>query len=412
MFTRHIQRNLQDALEDTPVVLLTGARQVGKSTLAQTVGAINGASYVTLDDAATLAAANADPTGFVLNLPERVVIDEVQRAPELMLAVKASVDRDRRPGRFLLTGSADVLTLPRVADSLAGRMELLRLWPLSQGELTGQSDDFVTTLFSADLMPAPPPLTEEELRARILRGGYPEAVGRTAAHRRTAWFDSYTATIIQRDVRDLANIESLHDLPRLLQLLAGRTSTLLNSSSLSREIGMAQSTLRRYLALLEATFLLLYQPAWATNTTKRLTRAPKTLLTDTGLLASLLGSDEQRLLKDRAHLGQLLESFVVLELYKQLSWSLTRANLYHLRTYSGQEVDIVLERPDGQIAAIEVKATASPTSKDLAGLTALRDDVGERFHRGVLLYQGDRVLSFGDRLSAVPVQALWAQVGP
>lgn len=408
MFTRRIQGHLQEALTDTPVVLLTGARQVGKSTLAQTVGAAAGASYITLDDAATLAAANADPTGFVQNLPVRVVIDEVQRAPELMLAIKASVDRDRRPGRFLLTGSADVLTLPRVADSLAGRMELLRLWPLSQGELTGHHDDFVTVLFSDDRLAEPPPLTEEDLRIRILRGGYPEVVGRNAAHRRTAWFDSYTATIIQRDVRDLANIEGLHDLPRLLQLLAGRTSTLLNMSSLSREIGMAQSTLRRYLALLEATFLLLYQTAWATNTTKRLTRAPKTLLTDTGLTASLLGTDEQRLLRDRAHLGQLLESFVVLEIYKQLGWSSTRASLYHLRTYSGQEVDIVLERPDGQIAAIEVKATASPTSKDFAGLTALREDVGDRFHRGALLYQGNRVLSFGDRLWAVPVQALWS----
>lgn len=407
MYTRHLQGRLQEALTDTPVVLLTGARQVGKSTLVQTVGATAGASYITLDDAATLAAANADPTGFVQNLPDRVVIDEVQRAPELMLAVKASVDRDRRPGRFLLTGSADVLTLPRAADSLAGRMELLRLWPLSQGELTGQRDDFVTALFSADPITEPPPLSEEELRIRILRGGYPEVVGRSAAHRRTAWFDSYTATIIQRDVRDLANIEGLHDLPRLLQLLAGRTSTLLNMSSLSREIGMAQSTLRRYLALLEATFLLLYQPAWATNTTKRLTRAPKTLLTDTGLIASLLGTDEQRLLRDRTHLGQLLESFVVLEICKQLSWSSARASLYHVRTYAGQEVDIVLEQPDGQIAAIEVKASASPTSKDFAGLTALRDDAGDRFHRGALLYQGDRVLPFGDRLWAVPVQALW-----
>lgn len=407
VYGRHVYARVIEALSDTPVVLLTGARQVGKITLAQTAGNATGASYFTLDDAATLASASADPTSFVRNLPQQAIIDEVQRAPELMLAIKASVDTNRRPGRFLLTGSADVLTVPRVADSLAGRMELQRLWPLSQGELEGAKEDFVASLFRDDRPRHSRPLDEDDLRNRLLRGGYPEAVGRPAYDRRAAWFSSYTATIIQRDIRDISNIEGLHDLPRLLQILADRTSTLFNASSLSRETGIAQTTLKRYLVLLESTFLLQFQPAWATNTTKRLTRAPKLLLTDTGLVTATLGIDDARLATDRTLLGRVLETFVVLELYKQLGWSTVRAALFHYRTYSGQEVDVVLETPDGSLAAVEVKATATPTQRDFASLKAFRDDVGQRLTQGVVLYLGDKVLPFGDRLWAVPVGALW-----
>lgn len=407
MHVRHQYTNLLEALSDTPVVLLTGARQVGKSTLAKAAATETGATYFTLDDASILAAASGDPIGFIRNLPAKAVIDEVQRAPELMLAVKASVDADRRPGRFLLTGSANVLTLPRVADSLAGRMDLLRLWPFSQGELMAQRDDFPAVLFDERPPPSSHPVDEDDLRSRMLRGGYPEAVGRTATKRRSAWFESYVTTILQRDVRELSNIEGIRDMPRLLHVLAGRASTLLNISALSRETGLAQSTLRRYLGLLEATYLLELQPAWAANSTKKLTKSPKVLLTDVGLAASLLDIDDERLQTDRKVFGQLLESFVALELYKQLGWSSIRARINHFRSYAGQEVDIVLERPNGHLAGVEVKASATVSSKDFTGLKAFQEDVGERFVRGVIVYLGDRTLSFGERLWAVPLPALW-----
>lgn len=408
MIARHQRPDLLAALEDTPVVLLTGARQVGKSTLAKAAAEETGATYFTLDEASVLAAANADPVGFVRNLPGRAVIDEVQRVPELMLAVKASVDRDRRPGRFLLTGSADVLTLPRIADSLAGRMDLIRLWPLSQGELAGVREDFPATLFSGEPPPAGERIDEGELRSRLLRGGYPEAVKRASAKRRTAWFEAYVTTILQRDVQALSNIEGLREMPRLLQILAARTSNLLNFSALSRETGLAQSTLKRYLALLEATFLVQLQPAWAAGATRRLTKAPKSLITDVGLAASLLDVDAERLERDRRVLGQLLETFVALELYKQLGWSEVRARLHHFRSYAGREVDVVLERPSGAVAGVEVKASATISGGEFAGLRALQGELGDRFRGGVVLYLGDQVLPFGDRLWAAPVSALWS----
>lgn len=408
VIARHQFANLLAALEDTPVVLLTGARQVGKSTLAKAAAERTGAAYLTLDDATVLASASSDPVGFVRNLPGAVVIDEVQRAPELMLALKASVDADRRSGRFLLTGSADVLTLPRVADSLAGRMDLLRLWPLSQGELDGALDDFPAKLFEGSPPTATGATDEADLRERVLRGGYPEAVARTAARRRTAWFEAYVTTILQRDVQALSNIEGLREMPRLLQILAARTSTLQNLSALSREIGLPQSTLKRYLALLEVTFLLQAQPAWAAGATRRLTKAPKGLITDVGLVSSLLDIDTARLAADRTLFGQLLESFVTLELYKQLGWSRVRARLYHFRSYSGSEVDVVLARPDGTLAGIEVKASATVSNREFGGLRTLKEEVGKRFRAGVVLYLGDEVLPFGDGMWAAPVHALWS----
>src|SRR5690625_260875 len=406
MLARFLRTPLLEALADTPVVMLAGARQVGKSTLAQTAITETEATYFTLDDAATLAAAVVDPTGFVGGLPDRTIIDEIQRAPALMLALKAAVDANRRPGRFLLTGSANVLTVPKVADSLAGRMEVLQLWPFSQGEILRQQETFLETLFSGKAFKGMAP-DEDELRSRIVAGGYPEAVARTSSRRRNAWFNSYLSTIVQRDIRDLANITGLHELPRLLRFLAERSSTLLNMAGLAREAAIPQSTLSRYLTLFEATFLLRYLPAWSTSGTKRLTRAPKPFLTDTGLMASLLGIDEARLATDRTLFGRLLECFVVLEIFKQLSYSETAAMPYHYRTYTGHEIDMLLERADGTVAGVEIKATASPTAAFFKTMRELRDELGDRFRRGVLLYLGSEVVPFGDRLEAVPLPALW-----
>lgn len=407
MYLRHLQPLLEEALGDSPVVLLNGARQTGKSTLAQMLLTKRDAQYFTFDDASVLSAAATDPIGFLAGLPGAVVLDEVQRVPELFLALKAAVDRDRRPGRFLLTGSANVLLLPRLADSLAGRMEILELWPLSQAEIEGGSKNFIDVVFGDALPTLQQGALEPDLQERLLFGGYPEALGRSNQRRRTAWFEGYLTTILQRDIRDLANIEGLAELPRLLSLLAARSCTLLNYAELSRSSGIAQSTLKRYLSLLEASFLVRLLPAWSGNLSKRLIKSPKILLNDVGLAAHLLGLDKQRLTRDRNLLGQLLELFVGLELFKQTSWSEARPHLFHYRDVANREVDLVLERASGALVGIEVKAAQAIDARDFKGLRALAEETGERFHRGVVFYTGDQVVPFARNLHALPLTSLW-----
>jgi hypothetical protein len=409
MIPRHLAEPLRTALGDRPVVFVQGPRQAGKSTLVrQLAGGPHRARYLTLDDDDVLGAARADPVGFVGGLGDRVVLDEVQHAPELFRAIKASVDRDRRPGRFLLTGSANVLLLPRVSESLAGRVEILTLLPLSQGEREGRREGFVDAVFGAELPVLPrerAPLPE--LVERVVRGGYPELETITAPSRRRVWFDSYATTILQRDVRDLANIEGRTELPRLLRLLAARTSSLANVADIARTVGMPYNTAKRYLALLEMTFLFHARPAWSSNLGKRLVRAPKLALVDTGLLAHLLGLDAAGLAGDSRLLGPLLENFVVMEIEKQTEWSDVKPDVFHFRTQSDQEVDVVLEARDGSVVGIEVKAGASIGGGDLKGLRALREMTGKRFRRGVLLNTGAETLRLDDRLAAAPVSALW-----
>ncbi|WP_293909665.1 ATP-binding protein [Deinococcus sp.] len=406
MYLRLLEPAIREALTDTPVVMIVGARQVGKSTLA---GALSPHRY-TLDDLTTLAAARSDPVGFVQRLPDGALIDEVQRVPELLLSIKASIDRDRRPGRFLLTGSANVLTLPRVADSLAGRMSVHHLWPLSQGELEGgQRENFVDKIF-AKAWPHGFPL--HDLEERVLRGGYPEVITRSA-RRRDAWFADYLRTLMERDVRDLSRISGVSELPRLLTLLADRSGNLLNTSDLARDAGLNNVTLSRYTDLLRALYLVYTLPAWATNHSKRLIKAPKVMLADSGLCAHLLGQTAASLEQRRSGFGALLETFVVGELQRLLGWSEVAATLHHYRTASGQEVDAVIEARGGQVVGVEVKASATVSERDFKGLRALEEDAGERFYRGVVLYTGDRAVPFGERLMALPVSALWkAQSNP
>ena len=409
MFKRNITPAVLAALNDTPVVLLVGARQTGKSTLVQELAtSTHPARYLTFDDAAVLAAARSDPSGFLAGLEGAVVLDEVQRAPELLLALKVAVDRNRQPGRFLLTGSANVLLLPRLAETLVGRMEVLTLWPLSQGEIEDHVEGFLDAVFARSLPPlAGRPEEWATLLDRLLRGGYPEVLSRETEERRAAWFGSYVTTLLQRDVRDLSNIEGLTTVPRLLSLLAARATALLNFSELSRSIAMPQSTLKRYLALLEMTFLLQPLPPWSSNRSKRLVKAPKLMLNDTGLLASLLSLSRDRLLTDRSLIGPLLENFVVMELRKQFAWSRVKPQLFHFRTQTGQEVDIVLEDGAGRIVGVEVKAGATVGPQDFKGLHALAEVSDKRFHRGVVFYTGMEPLPFGPRLHALPLQALW-----
>ncbi len=400
---------LLEAIADSPVVLLHGARQTGKSTLVRHITtADHPARYLTLDDAAVLSSAVSDPQGFLAGLDGPVALDEVQRAPELFLAMKADVDRNRRPGRFLLTGSANVLMLPKLSESLAGRMEILPLWPFSQGEIAARRESFVDLLFGEGL-------GEFRLRSdrkddiarRIIEGGYPEARNRRSWTRRRAWFNSYVSAILQRDVRDLARIEDLSAMPRLLTLLAGRIGSLLNHAEVSRGLAIPQTTLKRYMALLEMTFLVQLLPAWSGNLGKRLVKSPKLYLNDTGLAAALLGRGDEQSLRDSQLWGPLLENFVVAELRKQITWSKTEPSIFHFRALTGQEVDIVLESPSGVLVGIEVKAGAAVNAGDFRHLRCLAEQTGERFHGGVVLYRGRQTVPFGRNMHAIPLQALW-----
>lgn len=410
MLQRHLTRAILGSLTDSPVVFLQGARQVGKSTLVQNLAEQGHvARYLTLDDAVTLSAAHTDPQGFVAGLDGPVIIDEVQRAPGLALAIKAAVDVDRTPGRFLLTGSASVLVLPKIAESLAGRIEIHTLWPLSQGEIAGDDEHFIDAVFRPDFSPAEVPAEGwAAITKRLATGGYPEMLNRKAADRRRAWFGSYINAILQRDVRDISNIRDLTELPRLLALVASRAASLLDYADLSRSLSMPQTTLKRYMGLLEATFLIQTLPSWFTNIGKRLVKSPKLLLNDTGLLLHLLGADADRLRINPTLGGGVLENFVALELLKQRGWSTVQPNLFHFRTHNGDEVDLVLEDAAGRIVGIEVKASATVDGSHFKGLKVLAEAAGSRFVRGIMLYTGATAVPFAKNLHALPLPNLWS----
>ncbi len=399
-----------ESLGDTPVVLLNGARQTGKSTLVhQLARQKHPARYLTFDDPGAFSAAKNDPPGFIAGFDEPVILDEVQRVPELFPAIKIEVDRNRRPGRFLLTGSADVMLLPQLSESLTGRVEIHTLWPLSPGEINSSTGNFIDMTF-ADRFKLPPSqeLAKDEAIALVSRGGYPEVLGRRAPHRHRAWFDAYITTILQRDVRDIANIEDLTALPRLLALLSARTASLVNYAEISRSTGIPQSTLKRYLALLEMTFLYQPLPAWNRNLSQRIVKSPKIILTDTGLLVHLLGFSEGKFFNDPDRFGPLFENYIVMELRKQSTWSQTRPRIFHFRTAKGREVDILLEDQTGKVVGVEVKASAKVDVGDFRGLKFLADTLGPAFRRGIVLYLGQEAIPFGQDLLALPISALWA----
>ncbi|HEY3244962.1 MAG TPA: ATP-binding protein [Phycisphaerae bacterium] len=409
MIARHLGLRLVQALGRAPVVLLQGARQTGKSTLARALTAgQHPARYLTFDDAALLSAAQHDPAGFLSRFEGPLVLDEVQKAPELFVAIKLNVDRRRTAGRFLLTGSANVLSLPRLSDSLAGRMEIHTLWPLSQGEIEGRREGFIDAVFAENFKLPASRAARADLPDRLLRGGYPEIARSDSQERRSAWFSSYVTTMLHRDVRDLAGIEGLSELPRLLSLLATRAGSLLNFADIARGLSMPQTTLKRYFALLEATFLVQPLPAWFANLGQRLVKSPKLYLNDSGLLAHLQGADRERWSADPLLSGPILENFVVMELRKQATWSRIRPELFHFRTPAGREVDIVLEARGGRLVGIEVKAGATLSSADFKNLRILQELTGRRFRRGVVFYTGSEPIPFGHDLFALPIENLWA----
>lgn len=407
IYPRFAEPRLVEALEDSPVVLIHGPRQCGKTTLARKVGEARSYSYFSFDDDVTLAAAQADPVGFVADLPDRTVLDEVQRAPGLFTALKAMVDRRRTHGRFILTGSANVLLVPKLADSLAGRMEILRLHPLAQCELAGRAPRFLNTLFAGAFKTRKYKRLGTRLAELITGGGYPAALARATPRRQAVWYRDYIETLVQRDVRDLARISALDALPRLLALAAGQTARLFNLSELASPFQLSRPTIRDYVTLLERVFLLDLLSPWHNNRLSRLIKTPKLHVGDTGLACALLGLDAASLASDRTTLGPLLETFVFQELRRQASWHEAPIGFHHFRDKDGAEVDIVLERGAREVAGVEVKAAATVTATDFRGLRKLRDAASRRFVGGVVLYDGESSAGFGDGLYAVPIRALW-----
>ncbi|WP_240617182.1 ATP-binding protein [Nocardioides speluncae] len=407
---------VEEALADTRVVLVNGARQSGKSTLVALIAEARGGDIRTLDQPATLQAARFDPEEFIESpgdeLPGLVVIDEIQRDLDLILPIKASVDADPRPGRFLLTGSARLLGLRGLPDALPGRMETVELWPLSQGEIDGQPDGFVDAIFEAG--PALRHRSEEGRTGyveRIVRGGFPEAVSRTA-HRRERFFDNYVADIINRDVIQLSEIERGPEMRRLAHMVAARSGQLLVAGSLGNALGLPQPTVKRYLTLLEEVFLIKRIPAWSRNLTTRAVGTSKAAMVDSGVAANLLGIGAHALRRPAGPLGPLLEGFVAMELARQLTWSRHRADLFHYRTKDQVEVDIVIEDRRGRVVAIDVKAGSTVRAEDFRGLRHLADRLGDDLVVGLVLYTGQQTLPFGPQFRAMPISALWEVAAP
>ncbi len=406
MYGRFIQHRAEEALADTPVVLIVGPRRAGKTTLVRKMGEA-GRTYITLDDQTVLHAARSDPAGFIRGL-DKAIIDEIQRAPELLLAIKKTVDEDYRPGRFLLTGSANVLTLPRVADSLAGRMETLSMLPLARAEILGRQPTFLDRLFAGKLVPIPEATVGDNLIQLALLGGFPEALSRESERRRQHWARSYLTSILTRDLRDIAEIEKLAELPKFVRLLAELSGKLISHSRFGSSIDVSYKTAQRYVALLEQIFLVSTLQPWFTNTLKRVAKTPKLHFLDSGLLATARGLGFDRVKADRDLFGALLESFVFSEILKLMTASDLRLTPYHFRNQQMNEVDIVLERDDGMVVGIEVKAAATVRPGDFAGLRTLAEACGKRFAFGVVLYDSTDFVPFGDKLAAAPLSSLWS----
>jgi len=431
---RHLRQRIEGSLDAYRVVVLHGARQSGKSTLARLVASERGGAYASLDDDATRQAAVADPRGFLLDQRHPLVVDEVQLGGDrLVRALKQIVDLDPTPGRFLLTGSTNFLTVPTISESLAGRARILRLWPLSQAEDAGADAHAVVRWFDGG------PPAERRMAARhdhdagtaaasgsqarclgrrdymelVCRGGYPEVLRLPAAMRR-GWFQSYAETVIERDVLALGDLRRRAALPLLLEWLAASTGSELNLQTVSSRLGLDRATLASYLAWMETVFLVHRLQAWSRNPAARPVRRPKVHITDTGLAAGLLGLDPEALTVPTAPAaGPLLESFVANEITRQIAASEDGLRLYHCRDHQGHEIDLIVERPGGAVVAVEVKATSSPSITQLQHVAWLRDRLDsvspDAFRAGVLLHTGDQYFAVGDRLHVRPIESLWAQ---
>jgi hypothetical protein len=411
MIRRYLHDDILSSLKHFPAVLLTGARQVGKSTLAQQlIGSSWNAKYLTLDDRVILDAALRDPDGFIADASTPVVIDEVQRAPDLLRAIKRTIDRKRTPGQYLLTGSANLMTLPKVSETLAGRIALHNLYPFCWPELmekpkpvilthlfkTTSAKEFIKYFSSSSGNDH-----KKEIIQRILSGGYPPVVLMNSARAQQQWFSAYLQTYLERDLLNIKAIENIPDFNRLLSIAAFRTGGLLNLSDLSRETGLPFSTLRRYMNLLEVTYQLFLLRPYFAHGVKRLVKTPKLYLTDTGMSSHLRGVEEWSLLEHQKQAGSLVETWVATELLKLMSVEDPRLHLYFWRTRTGQEVDFLLERGE-KLVAIEVKWSQNIEDKDIAGLKRCADELSGKLNFSIILYSGTEIVPCAPRIVAVP----------
>lgn len=407
LIRRHVHELLLQALEDTRVVVLLGARQTGKSTLAQAIVARDHpADAISLDDRAVRQAATADPTGFLAGFPGPVLIDEIQRVPDLLLAIKDAVDRDPTPGRFLLTGSANILTAPRIQEALTGRAEYIALWPFSQAEINVSDGMFVDQLLGG----RPPwvknaPVGRDAFVNIVASGGYPEARARDSTRRRR-WYASYIRSIVERDLRDVADAHKLEYVPRLMGLIASQAANLFAPTNMSDKLYLDNDTIKSYTLLLETVFIVQRVQAWTPNLGNREVHKEKIYIVDSGLLAHLLGADEQRIANDPQVTGKILENFVAMEIARLREHATTETRQYHYRR-GREEIDVILETTSGDIAALEVKAAATIDSSDYRALVKLRDARSERFVAGVVLYTGSSTIPLADRIWGVPISGLW-----
>jgi predicted AAA+ superfamily ATPase len=407
MHPRFAEARIREALKDTPVVALNGPRQSGKTTLARFV-AENDRTYLTLDDATTLEAARSDPAGFVRGL-DTAIIDEVQRAPDLMLALKRSVDEDRRPGRFLITGSANLITMKAARESLAGRMEVISLLPLAQAEVLGTKEPtFLTEAFAGRIPKTTLPVVGTDLIQVIMTGGYPDVLARDTPKRRRDWCRAYIDAIAERDVRDISTIEKSDEIPNLIRVAAHHSAQLLNVTTIGLDLRLARKTVESYLDVLEQLFLVRRLEPWHRNDLKRLIKTPKLHFMDSALLATAKAVTAEKIAADRSLFGPILETFVFAELQRLASWSEDRLRFSYYRDKDQLEIDIVVENEDGGMIAVEVKASATVKATDFKALRRLADISGKTFRAGVIFYDGDQTISFGDRLFATPVASLWA----
>ncbi|WP_419909906.1 ATP-binding protein [Candidatus Poriferisodalis sp.] len=404
---RHAEPLVRAALADTRIVAIVGPRQSGKTTLARRIADDDGRQFVTLDDEQSRRFAQDDPAGFTRGL-NRVVIDEIQRAPNLILALKRIVDEDPRPGRFLITGSVDLFAGSLSPDSLAGRVETVELLPFSQAETAGTGpSSFIDRAFACDFAGLDIAGPTDDLVGRVVGGGFPEALSRTASARRQSWLRNYARMVAEHDVRDIAQVSKHGELPRLIDHAAVAAGGLANMSALGTRLGVDGKTVDRWLVLLERMFLIRRVRAWHRSGLKRLVKAPKLQFLDSGLLAALQGVDAASIADDRQRLGPLLESFVYGELAKTAALSSDMTTVSHYRDKSGAEVDFVLERSPGAIVGIEVKSRATAHPRDFTGLRRLRDAAGDSFACGILLHNGDRIQQAAPGLHAMPVKTLW-----
>jgi uncharacterized protein len=410
LLNRHVRPHLLEAMAESRAVALLGARQVGKSTLVADLTASDyPARFINLDDDATANAARADPAGFIAGISEPAVIDEIQRVPGLLLAIKRRLDSDQSRGQFLLTGSANILALPTVADALPGRIEYLNLWPLSQGELRDFRETFIDALFDGRFpQVSDAPIGRGAVAAMLATGGYPELQGRSTRGR-SRFFASYVASIIGRDLEDVANVRNAENVERLLFIIAARSGGLASFHGMAGDLGVDTNTVRAHTKILEDLFLVRQLRSWHVNLSSRQIKRPKLHIVDSGLLAYLVGANERQIADDGGSAGRMLESFVAMELLRQADWAQDPVQLFHYRDKQQREVDLILERHSGQIIGIEVKASATPSSGDFSGLRYLRDKLGRRFKAGAVLHTGADTLPFGDRLAAIPVSGLWSR---